>query len=129
MRIIAALLVTLASLSAQAQDRVALPLRSYGGLSPDRFFAECKPLWDLLNGTDGLANEVDQRLASACMAYVQTVLWVGCKRTDVPLYEALVTFDKGLKAPAARTALRTDEFLITALQKANQCRKPISQAG
>ena len=31
MRTIAALLVTLASLSAQAQDRVALPLRSYGG--------------------------------------------------------------------------------------------------
>ena len=42
---------------------------------------------------------------------VQTVLWVGCRRTDVPLYEALVTFDEALKTPAARTALRTDDFL------------------
>jgi hypothetical protein len=48
----------------------------------------------LLNGASGLADEVDQRLASACMAYVQTVLWVGCRRTDVPLNEALVTFDE-----------------------------------
>jgi hypothetical protein len=124
MRMLAAVLVTLASLSAQAQDRVALPLSSYGGLSPDRFFTECKPLWNLLNGASGLANEVDQRLASACMAYVQTVLWVGCRRTDVPLYEALVAFDKALKTPTARTALRTDEFLVTSLQKANQCRRP-----
>ncbi len=128
MRLLAALLLALASVPAEAQDRVALPLRSYGGLSPDRFFAECKPLWDLLNGTNGLANEVDQRIASACMAYVQTALWVACRRTDVPLYEALVTFDNALKTSAARTSLRTDDFLLGELQKTNQCRRP-NQAG